>query len=143
MRIPFLIKYGCRIIEYVCFKFGIDARRKIDYHRSVFGTTGEKNMPYIAKEKRQLFDTELQALIEKVKQNTTEENVEGTANYVISTFLAETMIPASGVRYKYINRIIGVLGAITLEFYRRIASGYEDKCIVNNDDIAAYQKVKW
>lgn len=40
-----------------------------------------------------------------------------------------------GIKYKHINDVLGVLGAVTAEFYRRVAAPYEDLKIRDNGDV--------
>jgi hypothetical protein len=61
-------------------------------------------------------------------------------NYTISTLLSKRMKPESGWRYKWINRALGVLEAVKFEFYRRIATEYENRCIKSNGDIKVYEE---
>jgi hypothetical protein len=60
----------------------------------------------------------------------------GDINYVFSRVLGGLMRDPS---YNKIAMITGVLENIKQEFYRRIASPYEDKKIVENGDIKEYK----
>ena len=63
----------------------------------------------------------------------------GDINYVFSRVLGGLM---SNTSYNKIAMITGVLENIKQEFYRRVASPYEDKKIIENGDIKEYKKLK-
>ena len=42
-------------------------------------------------------------------------------------------------RYKWINRVIGVLECAKLEFYRRVATEKEDNAVASNGEIEVYE----
>lgn len=58
----------------------------------------------------------------------------GELNFLISSILDKYLIN-KGKNYNNINEIIGVLECAKLEFYRRIASPYEDIKIESNGDV--------
>lgn len=58
----------------------------------------------------------------------------GELNYAI-TFLINTYLRTKGINYQHINDIIGALEGAKLEFYRRIASYYEDRKMMENGDV--------
>ena len=62
----------------------------------------------------------------------------GRINYSFSRILVGLM---SGISYSKIAMITGVLENIKQEFYRRVASSYEDAKIVQNGDIKEYKKL--
>ena len=82
-------------------------------------------MPYIKKEDRERFDDLFRDLLP--------ENA-GELNYVISV-LCNEYLHSRGIRYQNINEVIGVLECMKLEFYRRVASPYEDTKIEENGDV--------
>ncbi len=94
-------------------------------------------MPYIAEGDRVKIDSELESLASKIILVTDENNIEGVMNYTISRLVNMSMI-AGHTRYSKINRIMGVLECVKQEFYRRLATGYEDKAIAKNGDIPEY-----
>lgn len=97
-------------------------------------------MPYISKVSRKKIDPTIQSLIETLKEFPNDE-IEGVLNYSFSRILASTLENQEGKwRYKWINRAIGVLECIKLEFYRRIAAPYENIAIKSNSDIHEYTK---
>lgn len=98
-------------------------------------------MPYINQElkrrsykKDQPLSTSLFYIIRTIKEEYTEDEIEGVLNYCISRLINETL-GKDGWRYKKINRAIGVLECAKQEFYRRVAIPYEDKAIDKNGDI--------
>jgi hypothetical protein len=58
----------------------------------------------------------------------------GELNYKI-TQLCRQYITDHGMRYAVINTIVGALDCVKLEFYRRLASVYEDAKIIENGDV--------
>ena len=87
-------------------------------------------MPYIKAENRAKYDTILKELIEILKSLPPEE-VDGELNYVVTKMLKE-IYP---LRYFHINKAIGVLECIKLEYYRRVAAPYEDLKIQESGDV--------
>ena len=59
------------------------------------------------------------------------EEVDGEVNYVVTRMLKQIY----SLRYFHINRAVGVLECIKLEFYRRVAAPYEDKKILESGDV--------
>ena len=89
--------------------------------------SGGKQMPYIKKSRRQLFDKELKILGNRIESG-------GDLNYCISV-LAKIFVERHGEKYKTLENIIGCLECSKLEFYRTNVSPYEDKKIKENGDI--------
>ena len=87
-------------------------------------------MPYIKPENRVKYEKVLEELTGILKSLPMEE-VDGELNYVVTKMFKE-IYP---LRYFHINRAVGVLECIKLEFYRRIAGPYEDKKIKNCGDV--------
>ena len=79
-------------------------------------------MPYIKQADRP-------RVLETLKAET-----EGELNFLITSIVKEYM-NRKGLRYVTINEVLGVLDAVTREFYRRIAAPYEDKKIQENGDV--------
>ncbi len=69
----------------------------------------------------------------------TPENA-GELNYIVTRFI-DNYLEKHGVRYRYINEMIGALECCKLELYRRIASPYEDIVMRKNGD-AYTQKIE-
>jgi hypothetical protein len=87
-------------------------------------------LPYIRPESRPKYEKQLTELIAIFKSLPPEE-VDGEMNYVITKILREVY----PLRYFHINRAVGVLECVKLEYYRRIAAPYEDKKIQESGDI--------
>ena len=95
-------------------------------------------MPYIKQEIRNQLDEEINLISNKIKSFSDDEK-EGILNYTISRILSNSL-PTNQWRYKYINRTVGILECIKLEFYRRLAAPYENNAIKTNKDIPEYDK---
>lgn len=107
-------------------------------------------MPYIEETRRQNLDKCIEHMVLCIKNNVTDNvfdfnlnddqvlNVAGDINYCFSRILASLVNKPS---YKKIAVITGVLENIKQEFYRRVASPYEDKKIVQNGDIKEYKNI--
>lgn len=88
-------------------------------------------MPYIKKEDR----TKFQAALELLSQ--TPPTTPGELNYLISMISSSYARAKGEMKYATgVNDIIGALECAKLEWYRRIAIPYEDKCIKKNGDIS-------
>jgi len=59
------------------------------------------------------------------------EEVDGELNYVVTKILKEVY----PLRYFHINKAVGVLECIKLEFYRRVAAPYEDLKMKESGDV--------
>ena len=93
-------------------------------------------MPYISKDLRDKLDKDVESLIDKL--NSEPEDVQdGELNYVVSRLL-HGIYP---LRYRHINRAVGVLECAKLEFYRKIAGPYEETAIEKNGDIPPQRRV--
>ncbi len=98
-------------------------------------------MPYINESARLELDDCIDNMVECLTHGNDVSNEEflsiaGEINYTFSRILSACMKDAS---YGKICVITGVLENIKQEFYRRIASPYEDKKIVENGDIKEYK----
>jgi hypothetical protein len=87
-------------------------------------------LPYIKPEKRGKYDKVLQELVGILKSLPAEE-VDGELNYVVTRIL-KGVYP---LKYYHLNKAIGVLECIKLEFYRRVAAPYEDVKIKESGDV--------
>jgi len=87
-------------------------------------------LPYIKSEKRKKYEKIIQELVGILKSLPPEE-VDGDLNYVV-TKLLKKVYP---LRYYHINKDVGVLECIKLEFYRRVAAPYEDVKIKESGDV--------
>ena len=104
-------------------------------------------MPYIEEKRRQSIDKCINYSVECMKVNIGKAyiqeisnddflNMSGDINYFTSRLINQL---AGEMSYSKICVITGVLENIKQEFYRRIASPYEDKKIVENGDIKEYK----
>ena len=87
-------------------------------------------MPYIAPERRPLYDDAIAALAAKLDSDTPG----GDLNYIITRLLAH-WIRRRGLSYAVLAEAVGVLETAKLELYRRIAGPYEDRKIEENGDV--------
>ena len=87
-------------------------------------------LPYIKSENRKKYEKIIQELVGVLKSLPPEE-VDGDLNYVVTRMLKE-IYP---LRYYHINKAVGVLECIKLEFYRRVAAPYEDIKIKDSGDV--------
>ncbi len=87
-------------------------------------------MPYIKMEDRGKYDKVLGELIGTLKSLPV-ERIDGELNYVITRILKESY----PLRYFNLNRAMGVLECVKLEFYRRVVAPYEDIKIKESGDV--------
>jgi len=87
-------------------------------------------MPYIKPENRKKYEKVLRELVDIMKTLPPEE-VDGELNYVVTKILKDVY----PLRYFHINKAVGVLECIKLEFYRRVAAPYEDLKIKESGDV--------
>lgn len=115
-------------------------------------------MPYIKEDSRVLLDECIEHMIGCIKTNAFRASFDpdktnylreelsnedflaiiGDINYTFSRILGGVM---GSISYSKIALITGVLENIKQEFYRRAASPYEDKKILENGDIKEYKKL--
>jgi hypothetical protein len=112
-------------------------------------------MPYIKEENRSQLDDCIDHMMECLRGNvspnsdnphsnpykeklTNEEflSIVGDINYAFSRILSGTM---GDVSYSKIAMITGVLENIKQEFYRRLATPYENAKVIENGDIPEYK----
>lgn len=87
-------------------------------------------MPYIKAGNRNKYEKVLENLV-KILKTLPPEAIDGELNYVVTKILKE-IYP---LRYFHINKAVGVLECIKLEYYRRVAAPYEDLKIEETGDI--------
>ena len=87
-------------------------------------------MPYIKKIEREIYDEELDILIELLSQN---KWCVGQLNYIFTRIIVAWFNELP--RYRTINSIAGVLRCAWDEFYHRIGRVYEDKQLSINQDV--------
>ena len=100
-------------------------------------------MPYISEEERLELDRCIDQMIKcisntKANLNNPNDfsNFLGRINYCFSRVIMGVM---KTISYKNIAMVTGVLENIKQEYYRRVASPYEDKKITENGDIKEYK----
>ena len=87
-------------------------------------------MPYIKQDQRPKIDTLLKPLIAHIKSLPTEDQ-DGSINYALTKVL-KNVYP---MKYFHLNRALGVLTAVTQEFYRVVVGPYEDTKIKENGQV--------
>ncbi len=100
-------------------------------------------MPYIKPEHRARLDEPIQRLaqqIAEIAQASPEETAfAGLLNYACTSLALEIVKRRFGrVRYGYIALVTGVMKNVADEFYRRVASPYEDEQITKSGDLPLY-----
>jgi len=100
-------------------------------------------MPYINESDRQRLDPAIEEMVRTLNNQLlfpddpkSFQNLLGDINYSFSRILGQLMGKPS---YTKIAMITGVLENIKQEFYRRIASPYEDIKIKENGDLREYK----
>ena len=88
-------------------------------------------MPYIKAEDRVKVDKPMKDLLEYIRNHAI---TSGELNYIITSICLEKIL-SMGINYENINSITGTLGCVKSEFYRRLASPYEDEKIKENGDV--------
>ncbi len=87
-------------------------------------------LPYIKAGNRKKYEKILEELV-KILKTLPPEEIDGELNYVVTKILKE-IYP---LRYFHINKAVGVLECIKLEYYRRVAAPYEDQKIKEAGDV--------
>ncbi len=87
-------------------------------------------MPYIGTENRPKLDALMTPLIDHVRSLPMEDQ-DGALNYTITRVLLSTYPP----KYFNYNRALGLLSAVTQEFYRVVVGPYEDEKIRQNGPV--------
>ena len=93
-------------------------------------------MPYINEDKRMVLNEYIDQLINAIRELECDDpsnNTEGNINYIISSILNRVYVDS--LNYGSINDVIGVLECVKLEFYRRVATPYEDQKVFDNGDV--------
>lgn len=100
-------------------------------------------MPYINESARKNLDETIDQMVKTLNKQLffpddprSFQSLLGDINYCFSRVLGQLMGQAS---YPKIAMITGVLENIKQEFYRRVASSYEDQKIRENGDIREYK----
>ena len=89
-------------------------------------------MPYIKPEDRIIIDEHIGRAVALIKES--KPFTAGEFNYMI-TKLTDAFVNRTKKNYANLNDAIGVLECAKLEYYRRIASPYEEGKILENGDV--------
>lgn len=95
-------------------------------------------MPYIKQEKRTRLDPLIEPLLDelvKLDLDDPENNDAGNINYIITRVLDRRYGVNSAKGYAEINEACGILTACLLEYYRRVATPFEEQKRYENDDV--------
>ncbi len=96
-------------------------------------------MPYIKPKHRNRVDEHIDRLVESLRYNVDDEDVDGIANYVVTSVLCKLFLSKRyKLRYRNMARLLGCLEACKMEFYRRIAEPYEDGAACKHGDIDVF-----
>ena len=106
-------------------------------------------MPYVERKHRNRFDIHVEKVVDDIARSISDKNVEefdskdvldcsGSLNYVITRICGSFV--SGRVCYSKIAVLTGVLENVKQEFYRRLASPYEDRKIEENGDVTCYSK---
>lgn len=87
-------------------------------------------MPYIPEGSREEIDIDIEALGDSL-ENFFPDKLDGALNYTIMRLLVRLYEE----RYVDMNRALGVLSAVTQEYYRVVVAPYEDKKREENGDV--------
>ncbi len=101
-------------------------------------------MPYVKTEHRKALDPairELSRTIAELAQSQPEETAfAGLLNYTCTSIAMQVVELRFGrVRYGTIATLTGIFKNVADEFYRRIATPYEDRQIAANGDVPLYE----
>ena len=106
-------------------------------------------MPYVEQKYRNRLDIGIERIVEDLARAVSDKNIEdfdskdvlecsGNLNYVVTRIC--TAFLSGRVSYSKVAVLTGVLENVKQEFYRRVASPYEDKKIEENGDVSCYSK---
>jgi hypothetical protein len=103
-------------------------------------------MPYIKDEYRTTLDPKIadlaRSIAELARSLPEETSYAGLLNYTCTTLALQVLELRFGkIRYGTIATVTGVFRNVADEFYRRVASPYEDRQIANNGDVALYEEL--
>jgi hypothetical protein len=99
-------------------------------------------MPYIKQDNRSILDRYINDLSETISDKHSNEDivkVMGDLNYTITKLCAKLV--GKDISYTKIGIITGVLENVKQEFYRRIATPYEENKVVENGDIKEFEEI--
>lgn len=101
-------------------------------------------MPYITQTDRTILDPHINELAKQIvsilEPSKTDAAFSGVLNYTITRLIMQVIkLKFVSLRYWIIATTTGVLHNVADEFYRRMASPYEDIAIEKNGDVDLYQ----
>ena len=101
-------------------------------------------MPYVKIESREMLDPTIRDLADRIAQvaRTMPEETAfaGLLNYACTALAMQVVEARFGrIRYGTIATVTGVFKNVADEFYRRVASVYEDRQIAKNGDVPLYE----
>jgi len=110
-------------------------------------TKRKTKMPYVENKFRNRLDIHIEKLVDSLFKSASEKDLQefnatdlldcsGNLNYVITRICSSLIL--NKPNYAKVAIITGVLENVKQEFYRRVASPYEDKKIVQNGDVKGY-----
>lgn len=99
-------------------------------------------MPYVKPEQRKELDEAIETLSHSIVANSKDHtDLPGNLNYCITRLIMRCFKSKFGViKYWMIAMIDGVLENVQREFYRRVASPYEDQKIQESGDVEEYKQ---
>lgn len=101
-------------------------------------------MPYITQDKRDKLDPvveQLHQILTDLHDNDISDNMEGNINYTITRLLMMVYGDRDSTRYAQVNNALGVLDAVSKEYYRKVAAPYEDQKEFENGPVVRFRNV--
>ena len=98
------------------------------------GHIRENKMPYIKKEQRNIFESDIARLVNNLSAQGWGISKEGCLNYIISSLLARSLREEE-MSYAKLNAVMGILESCKAEIYRRVVAPYEEIKLRENGEI--------
>lgn len=96
-------------------------------------------MPYIRPERRAALDAYVDAIATHYKETAKEGSWIGDLTYTMTRLTTRTLrVMFKEIRYWQIVIVIGILQSMIIEFYRRVASPYENRQCGQYGDVAEF-----
>ncbi|HEX6989489.1 MAG TPA: hypothetical protein VF282_08470 [Bacillota bacterium] len=93
-------------------------------------------MPYIEPDQRPAIDEAIHRTAEAIRRQGADLHARaGLINYAVTRLVLELIADEPRLRYHHIALVTGVLENVKQEFYRRLASPYEDGKAAENGDV--------
>lgn len=89
-------------------------------------------MPYITPVDREVVDGPIKNLVDAI-ESFSEDEIDGVMNYCISKLVFK--VYCRKLKYRILNRMVGVLACVQQEIYRRVVADYEDTKIEANGEV--------